>query len=118
MTQTRSGWGKTDRLASRLRERVCFEAVEESGDGQGGVVRNWVEHDTCFAEVVPLSLDGNERLDAAQPVMRLSYRITVRAREDITSSMRAVWRGRALNVRLVIPGDAAVEILVEEGVAV
>lgn len=118
MTQTRSGWGKESQLASRLRERVRIEAVEEAGDGQGGVTRNWVLHAECFAEVTALSLDVAERMDAAQHISRLAYRIVLRVRDDITSQMRVVWKGRLLNIRAVIAGDAAIELLAEEGGAV
>lgn len=117
MTQTRSGWGNKAELASRLRERIVLETPVETPDGQGGMVRSWTAHARCFAEVMPLSLDGGERMDAAREVMRLAYRIVLRARPDISTRMRVVWRGRHLNVRLVIPGDAVLELMAEEGVA-
>lgn len=118
MTQTRSGWGKEHRLASRLRDRVRIEALSEASDGQGGVIRSWVLHDECFAEVKALSLDVAERMDAAQQVSRLMYRIVLRVRDDITSQMRVVWKERVLNIRAVIAGEAAIELLAEEGGAV
>ncbi len=117
MTLIRSGSGKTDALASRLRERVQIESVSETADGLGGVSCVWHTHALCFAEVKPLSVDGDERLDAAQLVMQVSYRITVRTRQDINSSMRVVWRGKVMNIRAVIPYDTMTEIVAEEGVA-
>lgn len=118
MTRTRSGWGNHAEIASRLKDRIAIEAVTETTDGQGGAVRNWSVYARCFAEVEPLPFDGSERIDAAQPVMRLSYRITLRARTDITSRMRVVWKGRLLNIRVVIPGEATIELLADEGVAI
>lgn len=117
MTQTRSGWGNKAELASRLKERITLETPVETPDGQGGMVRSWATYAQCFAEVTALSLDGGERIDAAREVMRLAYRIVLRARTDVTTRMRVVWKGRQLNIRLVIPGDASLELLVEEGVA-
>ncbi len=118
MIRTRSGVGNAQALSSRLNERVRFEVLEQSDDGQGGVERQWTFHDECFAEVRPLSFDANEPLDAGQPVVRLAYRITVRARDDIEPTMRVIWRGRVLNIRVVIPNGAGTEIIAQEGVAV
>lgn len=118
MNLTRTGWEKTAQLASRLGERITIESVSETPDGQGGVTRGWTLFAQCFAEVRPLSLEGGERIDAAQEVMRLSYRITLRARTDITPAMRVLWRGKLLNIRAVIPGDATTEIIADEGVAI
>ena len=112
------GWADARRLASRLKERILIEAPFATSDGQGGMLRTWEEVASCYAEVTPLYGSASERFDAEKQVMQLEYRITLRARADVTPAMRVRWNGKTLNIRAVIAQAAMLELLAEEGVAV
>lgn len=118
MTRTRSGFGNTENLASRLSERIRIEMPVENADGQGGTLRSWTELCSCFAEVVPLYSDASEREIAGQLTMRALYRIVIRVRTDIKADMRIIWRSKIFNIRAVVESAASVDMIVEEGVAI
>lgn len=118
MTRTRSGFGNTENLASRLTERIRIELPVDSADGQGGTIRGWTELCSCFAEVVPLYSDTSEREIAGQLTMRALYRIVIRARTDVRADMRVIWRSKVFNIRAVVESAASVDMIVEEGVAI
>jgi SPP1 family predicted phage head-tail adaptor len=112
----RVGFGSSAHIASRLRERITIEEPVDTPDGQGGVSRSWDAVASCFAEVTPLG--GTERFDAGKVGERVSYRIVVRARTDVTVAMRVVWQSHVLNIRSAVVIDGRLEIMAEEGVAV
>ena len=118
MIRSFQGWADARKLASRLNERILIEAPVTTSDGQGGVLRVWEEVASCFAEVTPLYGSAGERVDAEKQVMRLEYRITLRARTDVTHAMRVRWNGKTLNIRAVVRQPALLELLAEEGVAI
>lgn len=118
MTRTRLGFGNTENLASRLSERIRIEKPVDSADGQGGTLRSWTALCSCFAEVVPLYSDANEREIAGQLTMRALYRIVIRARSDISADMRVIWRNKIFNIRAVVENASSVDMIVEEGVAI
>lgn len=118
MTRTRSGFGNTENLSSRLSEQITIEMPSDSADAQGGLLRSWVVLGTCFAEVTPLYSDASEIEIAGQLTMRALYRIVVRKRSDIRADMRIRWRNKIFNIRAVVENIASVDMIVEEGVAI
>lgn len=93
---------RTDRIG-KLRERVTLERMERTPDGFGGATVSWSQVATCRAEVI--SFAGREQQRAARTERRSPWRVVTRYREDATSSMRILWRGRTLDIQSVIDPD-------------
>lgn len=101
--------------AGRLRHRVRLERYEPLRDSQGDVVqdqttgavaREWAEVATVWAEIAPLS--AREFIQSQALQSQVTTRITIRQRDDVDASMRAVHerRGRpdvVYNIRGVLP---------------
>jgi SPP1 family predicted phage head-tail adaptor len=101
-----------------LRHRVVIQSELASADGAGGYSLSWNFIATVWASVTPLS--GREILAGQRLESRITHRIRMRYRSDITvtSSTRLSWNGRTFNIRAVInPGQRNrwLELLVEEG---
>lgn len=110
----------TERIGP-LRERVTIERATRSADSSGGSVVSWAplgHAPTVWARVEPLS--GGEALQAMRLEARITHRVTLRWRDDVSATMRLVWRARVLNIRAVTNPDERrryLELLCEEGVA-
>ncbi len=104
-----------------LRHRLSIQAEQATSDGGGGLSDPWanpVTVATVWGKVEPLT--GGERLHALQIQDRLSHRIVIRYRSDVTAAMRVVFGARAFNIRAVIDtGERGrfLELLCDEGVA-
>jgi SPP1 family predicted phage head-tail adaptor len=66
-----------------LNRRLLLQAAAETDDGEGGVTRSFATVTTLWAQVVPLS--GRADIVAESLGAALRYRITVRARDDVTT---------------------------------
>lgn len=98
-----------------LRRRVALQRPADLDDGAGGVTRGFAALAEVFAGVEPLSAD--EQTAGAALGLRRLWRVTIRARGDLTGGHRVVWRGAALDVLSVRPLDAGgrfEELLCEE----
>jgi SPP1 family predicted phage head-tail adaptor len=74
-------------LAARLRHRLTLESKVQTQDPTtGAVVTSWQTVDTIAAEVAPLS--AREYLVGQQVDSKITTRITIRYRPDVTSDMR------------------------------
>ena len=102
----------------RLRRRLTIQAESPSADGLGGQARAWTDVATVWARVVPLS--GSEQLHGMQLEARISHRITIRHRADVTARHRLRLGGRVFNIRAAVDREERgrwLELLCEEGVA-
>ncbi len=105
-----------------LRHRVTIEAENAAPDGAGGLTDPWAnptEVATVWAEITPLS--GDERLRAMRLEDRVSHRIRMRYRADVTPAHRLRLGTRVFNMRAVTNDgerDRWLTILAEEGVGV
>lgn len=105
-----------------LRHRVTIEAENASPDGAGGLTDPWanpIQVATVWAEITPLT--GDERLQAMRLEDRVSHRIRIRYRADVTAQHRLRLGTRIFNIRSVInesERDRWLTVLAEEGVAV
>ncbi|GLK56316.1 SPP1 family predicted phage head-tail adaptor [Methylopila capsulata] len=98
-----------------LRRRVEILAPVETPDGAGGVARSFASAGETFASVEPLNAAETQR-GFALGLARL-YRITLRARGDLTGGHRVLWRERTfevLSVRLADADGRFEELLCEE----
>lgn len=101
-------------LPARLKEPVRIAYVALVPDGVGGHSESWETLASCFAEVVPLR-NLREQVVAAQREGRSGYRITIRAREDVTTAMRVEWRGVMLAIEGVTSTRSVTEIIAYAG---
>lgn len=96
----------------RLTARLMLEAPDDLDDGQGGVVPGWVAVTSLWGLVEPLTARPGEEANAS--TVRLTHRVTIRFRDDVTSGMRFGFRGRGLAVRAVRDPDEGRRYLVCE----
>jgi SPP1 family predicted phage head-tail adaptor len=71
---------------ARLRHRLTLEAPEEAPDGAGGVVRTWTPLGQVWAAIEPVG--ASEAIVADRRLARLTHRIVLRRRSDLTLNHR------------------------------
>lgn len=109
-------------MIGNLRHRITFQEESLITDAGGGQALSWANistDPTVWAEIRPLR--GSEALRAEQLEDKVTHKITVRARTDITAAMRITFGSRAFNIRSIRnleERDKFTEIMVEEGVAI
>lgn len=86
-----------------LRERVELQekTVEQNEFGEEIVTYETIE--TVWARVEPLK--GQERFEAQQVTAKLSVRIYVRHRTDLSVQDRVVWDGKEFNILAMLNAD-------------
>src|SRR5690554_3243133 len=97
--------------AGRLRHRVMLQRQEETRDPESGAVTvNWVDVDPLWASVEPLS--AREFIAAQATQSKVSARITIRYRDDVTAKDRMSYHGKVYNIEGVLPDlDSGLEYL-------
>ncbi len=101
-------------LLNRLDQRVRIEQPTTTSDGAGGQVVMWAELATVYAEVVPVGTSLSERNVAEQLQARAGYRVTIRARTDVTAAMRLIWKTHTLQIVSMHARDAMLEMVALE----
>jgi SPP1 family predicted phage head-tail adaptor len=71
-----------------LNRRLVLQEPVEATDGEGGVTRSYQAVTTLWAHVLPLT--AGAEIAAASLGAALRYRITLRARDDVTTRHRFV----------------------------
>lgn len=79
-----------------LKERITLQTETRTADSAGGASSSWANLATVFAQVTPLS--ASERWQNGQQLGVQSYRFTIRARSDLTTAQRLLWRGYTYNI--------------------
>jgi SPP1 family predicted phage head-tail adaptor len=69
-----------------LDRRLILEAPVETPDGAGGVTRSYTPATTLWAQLVPASVRAEVVAGAAGATV--THRITIRARDDVTTRHR------------------------------
>lgn len=104
--------------AGKLRHRVRFDRyapqTDTAGDplrgAQGEALMEWVEIDTVWAAIEPLS--AREFVQSGAKQSQVSARITRRYRDDITAGCRAVHGSKIYNIEGVLADrDSGLEYL-------
>ena len=98
----------------RLRHRFTLEAPVDTPDGAGGAERNYVAVASFWGRLDPASLN-NRTIDETQQ-SRATHRLTLRARDDLTTEHR-LRLGAQRQFRLLAFRDGVagyMEALVEE----
>lgn len=98
-----------------FRHRLTLQAGDEIEDGAGGVTRTWEPLGDIWAAIEPLSFD--DAVVSDKRLGRLTHRVTLRYRTDITLTHRFVLGARVFCIRAVRDPDERarlLECLVEE----
>lgn len=101
-----------------LDQRVTFERLSRTPDGQGGNTDAWAAIATVWAHARPRS--GKENTQFERVNGEASYLFVVRYRSDLKDADRVVWGGVAYNIRLINERGTRrlyLEIDAERGVA-
>jgi SPP1 family predicted phage head-tail adaptor len=98
-----------------LRYRLTLEAPQEISDDAGGVNRTWIAAAETWAALEPLG--ASDAVVADKHLARLTHRVTLRTRADLSLNHRFRLAARIFTIRAV--RDAAedgrfLECLVEE----
>lgn len=101
-----------------LNERIAIEAESRTPDASGGYNVSWQPVITLWAQVTPFSAHEKWQNGQLGPVS--AYRITIRARSDITPAHRLIWKNATLNIRAVTvqPDRRFTDIIASSGEAV
>lgn len=107
-------------MIGKLRHRVQLQSEVETADGGGGYANVWTTQATVSAGIKPLT--GSEQLRGMRPEGKVSHRIRIRYRNDLspTTRWRVLYGARAFNIRAVINEDERNRfwvLLCDEGVA-
>ena len=106
-------------LASRLNTRITIQQPARTTDVTGGASVSWGDLVSLWAEMRSLSR-GDEKLFAGKIQAEAAMLFTIRARSDVTASMRILAKGKTYQIRRIDDVDGAgviLQILAEEGVA-
>jgi len=98
------------------RQRVRLEAKVLTPDGGGGFSEAWEAYAVVWADITPAG--GGERVEAGRLEPRVTHRVTIRRRGDVSANHRVVWGARMLAIRAVLdagPQEAWTTLLCEEG---
>jgi SPP1 family predicted phage head-tail adaptor len=88
--------------AGKLRHRVLLqESVKQQNPITGAVISTWQDKATVWAQVS--SVSAREFITAQAMQNKVTTRITIRWRGDITPKWRAVFRGKIFNIEGVLP---------------
>jgi len=69
------------------RQRVVLEAKTLTPDGGGGYAEDWQTYATVWGALEPVS--AREPTEAARPESRVTHRLTIRRRGDVSANHRA-----------------------------
>lgn len=98
-----------------LRHRLELQAPSETPDGAGGVMRGWESLGHVWAAIEPVS--ANDAVVADRRLGRITHRIVIRRRSEITTTHRFVLGQRNFPLLAVRDADERgrfLECLVEE----
>lgn len=93
-----------------FRTELALEAAVAVSDGAGGHAENWQEMATMFARLEPVA--AGERFGADQRLERITHRVTLRSRAEISAGMRFRRNGRVFLIVSVHDPDETGRYLV------
>lgn len=82
--------------AGRLRHRIRLQQQAVAQDAAGSLIRTWSDVGTFWAECLPLS--GREQVAVQAKGSKATWRIVMRWRADVSTTMRLLHDGRVLNI--------------------
>lgn len=109
-----------DVFSGRLNQRVTLQRKVDGTDDWGQPTEAWVEVFTTWASIKTINGSGfvNQEFAAGDTeVSRATASIRMRFRDDIDAAMRVMYRGKAYDIKVVLPDEVNREF-VDLGVAV
>lgn len=96
-----------------LRQRVTIQNFTTSRTPSGGVIQEWYDVATVWAEVKGIS--GRELIAAGAEMSEVTFRMWVRYRSDVTCASRIIWKqkghdAKAFDIQSVIPDEKATRL--------
>lgn len=85
--------------SSRLNRRITLQQ-RGTPNPMGPSAADWSDVVTTWAEIRPLQ--GRELVSAQAINAEVTHEVLIRYRANVTSSMRAVYQGRVLDIRAVL----------------
>lgn len=83
-----------------LRQRVTLQRPVRTDAGGGAATLTWVNAASMFARVEPLS--GREREIADRVASRVTHKVLIRYRDDVSPKMRFAAKTRVLEIDAVL----------------
>jgi SPP1 family predicted phage head-tail adaptor len=80
----------------KLRYRISLQEYSSTRDKDGFVTKDWNTVATVWADIVPVS--GKEYFSQDTETSVVTYKVYIRYREDVLSSMRIVWEGHTFEI--------------------
>ena len=89
--------------AGQLRHRVIIQSVSDAASAFGDISQSWSTLATVWGKVEPLS--AQEAFSAQQTKTRVSHKVTMRYRSDVTTKNRLSYDSRVLNITSILNED-------------
>lgn len=86
--------------AGQLRHRVTIQGVTDTASAFGDVSQSWSSVATVWASVEPLN--AREAFEAEQTKTKVSHKVMMRYRSDVSTKNRVQHDSRTLNITSVI----------------
>jgi SPP1 family predicted phage head-tail adaptor len=83
-----------------MRHSVTIQALQTTTDPTGGRVATWTDIATVKAKVTPIS--GSEVYTAMRLDTRITHKVMIRYRSDVSAVNRLIFKGRVLNITAAI----------------
>lgn len=96
--------------AGELNKRISLQAVTQTETATGGISESWSTFISVWAQVKPTS--SREFMQASQAREKVSHRIKIRYRSDVTVKHRVRYGSRTLKIVSVINTDESDEELI------
>lgn len=81
---------------AELRQRIKFQSLTRTADGQGGWTESWSDFAEVWAKVEPVS--ASEKYFSQRIQQNTTHKIAIRWLENITSEMRIVFESRIFQI--------------------
>lgn len=88
----------------RFPHRIVFQQATETKNAFHEIEKTWATVATVWARVEPLK--GSEIFEAQKVNAQNSIKVTIRARNDLTNSMRLVYNSTNYEITYIPPYDA------------
>ena len=94
-------------------QKITFQKILRTPDGAGGIITNWIDHSTIWANVNRISISENfaENYKYQQINSTSKYKIIIRYRDDISDEMRILFKGISLDIKQIINNNLENKIL-------
>lgn len=84
-------------MAGEMRHRITIQQRSLASDGIGGSTETWSTLATVWSKIEPMS--AGQVAWASSLEHRVTHKITIRYRSDLTSDMRIQYGGRIFHVK-------------------